>query len=590
MKRAWIPAQEIVKTVEISASPFLGLESCSRAELAERRELPAAERRLLSPNFVGTFRWEAIRPLLPLKLPTPGDPPAWAGRSCRSYYRWLPPDDLPSSADLVGLNKFDLMLRLFDLTPWRPYFAWRFKSQFGVPPFDPLSLGLASFLALDREWGWAALVRELHSPERGRGYCQRLGFEADDLPVESTFRMAVRNTKLEWFSLCQTSLGQGLMAYNLIPTQSTFPGDPDGRGVSVSTDCQLIASRSHIHCCHQTPDCCQPGPKRPCPARQEGKEGCACDTDACIEHCQYATPRDPEAAYVYYSGSNQPKTNPNQSTDPKDRKPSPGKHHFGYKSKAFNIVDDRLSLLWPFTGPFTPANRNDHLLTIPGFDILRQRFPSLKINEVLGDAGEGFDEILRYVHDNLQALRTIRLRHAAGDDAPLVCLERSYDEHGIPLCPLGYRLACNGHDYQRNSTKWVCHQKCLHQAAPDICLPDKSQAQPPRQACAFVDPAHPLGFSMTIGLDLPDGCIRLARDMQVGSDLWKLRIGRQSYSESRNASQSRRNLKRSPWFGIHNSAKTMLISDTLSLAANLARLVFEASQAAVKTTASALSP
>ena len=95
---------------------------------------------------------------------------------------------------------------------------------------------------------------------------------------------------------------------------------------------------------------------------------------------------------------------------------------------------------------------------------------------------------------------------------------------------------------------------------------------------------------MTIGLDLPDGCIRLARDMQVGSDLWKLRIGRQSYSESRNASQSRRNLKRSPWFGIHNSAKTMLISDTLSLAANLARLVFEASQAAVKTTASALSP
>jgi hypothetical protein len=65
--------------------------------------------------------------------------------------------------------------------------------------------------------------------------------------------------------------------------------------------------------------------------------------------------------------------------------------------------------------------------------------------------------------------------------------------------------------------------------------------------------------------------------MQVGSDTWNLRIGRQSYSESRNATQSRRDLKRSPWFGLQNTAKAMLISDTLSLAFNLTRLIFEAS-------------
>jgi len=36
-------------------------------------------------------------------------------------------------------------------------------------------------------------------------------------------------------------------------------------------------------------------------------------------------------------------------------------------------------------------------------------------------------------------------------------------------------------------------------------------------------------------------------------------------------------VKRSPWFGLQNTTKAMLISDTLSLAFNLARLIFEAS-------------
>ncbi len=42
-----------------------------------------------------------------------------------------------------------------------------------------------------------------------------------------------------------------------------------------------------------------------------------------------------------------------------------GKHHFGYKSKAFNVIDDRLFTYWPLSGPFVPADRNDHLQTIP---------------------------------------------------------------------------------------------------------------------------------------------------------------------------------------------------------------------------------
>ena len=101
--------------------------------------IPAAERRLLIPNFVELFCWESMRPQLPLRLPTPGNPPPWAGRTCRSCYRWQPSNDLLTSADLLGLDEFDLMLRLFDFSAWRPYFAQRFKSQVRADQRYPLA-------------------------------------------------------------------------------------------------------------------------------------------------------------------------------------------------------------------------------------------------------------------------------------------------------------------------------------------------------------------------------------------------------------------------------------------------------------------
>ena len=600
MNTVWIPSAPNLAASDLPSSAFGTLPRLSRAELAASRSQPAAERRLELPYFVETFRWESMRSLLPLQLPTPGEAPAWGGRVCRSYYRWLGIEDLPSSTEVLHLDEFDLLLRLFDFSAWRPYLAQRFHSQFGPPPFDPLSLGLGILLAHYQSWDWVRLVQELRSPTRGQDYCRRLGFDPADLPAPSTFRMAFSQTQLDWFTACQDSLVQGLMACQLIPTHSTFPGDPTEQGVSISTDCQLIASRSRMQCSHQVPACSQPAAQRACPARLAGREGCACDTHACYEHCRFATWRDPQAAYVYYAGSNQPGLNPNT---PKTRAPartmvpeaqrsgsageakeqptpsSRGKHHFGYKSKAFNIIDDRLFLIWPLTGPCTPANRNDHLLTIPGLQNLHQRFPSLKIGELLGDAGEGYDEILRFVYNDLQALRTIRLRHAEGDDLPLTCLQRGYDQNGIPLCPHGYRLSSNGHDYQRHATKWVCRLKCTHQPDPDI--PGVASAIS-RSTCPFAHPDHPLGFSLTTALTLPDGSIRLARDLQVGSETWQLRIGRQSYAESRNATQTRRHLKRSPSFGLSNTAKAMLLSDTLSLAFNLTRLIFEASRHAMQ--------
>jgi hypothetical protein len=546
------------------------------------RELEAAERRLLTEQFVETFQWANVYPLLPLRLVVPPDVPSWQPRHCRSYYRWIPPEQTLTANELQGLDDFDLMLRLFDFSTWRPLLAQRFRSHMGPPPFDPVTLGLADLLALYKGWGWPTLLTELHSSERGIGYCRRLGFLPHDLPCESTFRMAIHDTNELWVQHCADSLALSLMAYGLIPTQSTFPGDPPERGVSIATDCQLVAARSRMRCRHQNPRCFLPLQERTCAAREDGKEGCACDSEACEKHCRLATSRDPEAAYVYYSGSNQPADAQERNTDSDSPSQTRGKHHFGYKSKPFNVVDDRLFTFWALSGLFAPANRNDHLLTIPGFRDLARRFPTLLISEVLGDAGEGFDEILRFVYHDLHALRLIRIRHHACDKKTLTCLKRGYDAQGTPLCPHGYLLAFNGHDYQRQTSKWVCRQRCVSHPEPDLLPDDWSDEQRAALSlCPYRDSARPLGYTTIVNATLPhDNDVRLARDFKVGSPTWQLRIGRLSYAESRNANQTRRNLKRSPWFGQANSAKAQILGDILSCALNVARFVREASLAA----------
>ena len=168
MNRLLIPCAPLVPAIVVPDSPFYRLQNPTHSELAETRSIPAAERRLLIPNFVELFRWEAVRPMLPFQLSTPGDPSPWQGRTCRSCYHWQSPEQIHSSADLLGMDLFDLCLLLFDFSPWRPYFSVRFKSHFGPPPFDPLSLGLALLLARYRNWDWASLANELRQETRGQ--------------------------------------------------------------------------------------------------------------------------------------------------------------------------------------------------------------------------------------------------------------------------------------------------------------------------------------------------------------------------------------------------------------------------------------
>jgi hypothetical protein len=58
-------------------------------------------------------------------------------------------------------------------------------------------------------------------------------------------------------------------------------------------------------------------------------------------------------------------------------------------------------------GPYSSVRFWIKLQTVPALQDLHRRFPGLKIGEVLSDAGEGYDEILRYIHGDLHASRLV---------------------------------------------------------------------------------------------------------------------------------------------------------------------------------------
>ena len=66
---------QVVTSILVPASPFHHLVGLSRQDLVATRDIPAAERRLLVKDFLTSFRWEAIKPHLPLRLGIPADVP-----------------------------------------------------------------------------------------------------------------------------------------------------------------------------------------------------------------------------------------------------------------------------------------------------------------------------------------------------------------------------------------------------------------------------------------------------------------------------------------------------------------------------------
>jgi hypothetical protein len=105
-----IPAMANVNALDVPESPFHQLSGLSRARMIATRTIPAADRRLLVEGF-DAFQWKNIEPLFPLQMVVPADVRSWCARVCRSHYAWLPPDDIQSADDLVGLDAFDIAIR-----------------------------------------------------------------------------------------------------------------------------------------------------------------------------------------------------------------------------------------------------------------------------------------------------------------------------------------------------------------------------------------------------------------------------------------------------------------------------------------------
>jgi hypothetical protein len=535
------------------------------------RPLSAEQKRAEQPLVAATWSVAALAPSLPLAFPVEPDLPPSPKHQYRSTYQPPDPTELPDPADWGRLSDFELALALIDCSPLeRPLAAMYRPSAKGQVPFHPVSLLLAVCLRRELGVGWRTLARLLAGPH-GAGWRARLGFADGQTPSASGLRYFFRTVGADAIAdLCPQFVAL-LRAHGLCPERSTFPGDPPDQGVTVSQDGMLHPARSRPSCQLATDACYQPLPApgepaaarataatgRPCRAREQEREGCACTSPACRDQCVRASRLDPEARVIHYAG----------------RDGARGTDVFGYRSVAERVLDDRVAVAWTVTSGLYPATTDERTIFVDRVQALTATVPDLPIGEWLDDAGVGYGDCLDAIWD-LGALRMVDIRADPSDDDPAACLARGYDGTGRPLCPHGYRLRANGYDHARRRAKYICAQACRRDPPPTS--PTDAAAQPVA-ACPFLEPPGSVGYVVNVGRTLPDGSRRLARDIPVGSDAWDARYGRRNLSESRNGQLEHLRLKRLPTHGLPQATKEIQLADFLLNLHTFGRLVRQAS-------------
>jgi hypothetical protein len=538
---------------------------------AEPASAPSAvQQRAQQPLLQAAWSLDALQATLPWRWPAPPTASPSPKPRYRSHYQWPGPPPR-AAADLAPLSDFELALQLIDFAPLEPVLATRYQpSRKGQVPFHPVSLFLACALRRELGLSWRGLARLLAS-EHGAGWRARLGFQAGATPSASGLRYFFHALGGAVFEQLCPDFGILLRQQGRFPERSTYPGDPPTQGITVTQDGMLHRARHRPRCVWTTDSCYQPRPlpaappaaptarpvlvgRRPCPAPAAGHTGCLCLGAACDAQCARASALDREARLIHYAGPTAQR---------------PGTTVFGYRSVAERALDDRFACAWTLRSGLYPANADERTLFTARLDGLQQAFPTLRIGEWLDDAGVGYSECLERLWQ-LGARRLVAIRVDPSDADPRACLRRGYDGHGRPLCPHGYPLRANGYDYQRRRAKYCCAQVCRRQPAPPG-LPVQDVA-----ACPYRDPAHPSGFVVNVGRALPDGCLRLAREIPYGSPRWRARYGRRNLAESRKAQVAGLGLKRLPNSGLARNAKDVQLADWLINLHTLGRLVRQA--------------
>jgi hypothetical protein len=550
----------------------------------------ACQKRASAPDLA---QWSlpVLAAQLPLRFPVRAPVPPVRKPRYRSAYRPPDPATLPDPATWATKTDFEVALLLIDCSSLEAPLAQHYRpSHKGQIPFHPVSLFLAVCLRRELVLSWNATARLL-AGDHGAGWRALLGFTTGVTPSASGLRFFYRAVGADVFDdLCPRFVAL-LRQAGLFPTRSTYPGDPPTRGVTVSQDGMLHAAHDQSHCFFATTTCYQPRPEptviplprvdapragvsdpapsavplspRPCPAREKGHAGCTCDTPGCQQRCAKASRTDPEARFIHYAGHN---AKHGETKENKDK----GRNVFGYRSIVERVLDDRFAAAWTVRSSLYPANTDERTVFTERVQALRAALPGLPIGEWLDDAGVGYGPCLKEIW-HLGALRMIDIRADKSDTDREACVQRGYDADGRPLCPHGYPLRANGDDDERRRAKYVCAQACRREPLTT----DGPVA--PVTDCPYLDPDRPAGFVVNVGKTLPDGSLRLAREIPYGSQVWKARYGRRNLSESRNSQIELLGLKRLPSSGLDHGAREIQVADFVINLRTLGRLVREAS-------------
>lgn len=596
-------------TVPISIAPSTPGSSDASARTqtgalaADPHPLSASQKRAEHLAFVATWSLQALLPALPLVLPLlPGEeslPPSPKPRYL-SAYRYPGPERLLDAltdptrpTTLASLSDFELALHLVDFSALeRPLAQVYLPSPKGQTPYHPVSLFLCLCLRREQHLGWRALARLLCS-EHGAAWRGLFGFRQGQSPSASGLRAFYHTLGAKLFDELCRRLVTLLRQHGLLPERSTYPGDPPTRGIAVTQDGMLHPARSRPSCQLTTESCYQPlepakleeatAARRPCRARDNGHEGCACDSPECEPSCRRASRKDPEARFIHYAGHNHKhghkqgspsitspaNQSPSGARPPSERSVERGLNVFGYRSVADRAIDDRFFVAWNLQTGLYPANKDERSIFEQRLQGLQAKYPDLAIGEWLDDAAVGYGECLDAIW-NLGAIRMVDIRADKGDADPELCLARGYDGQGRPLCPHGYKLRSNGYDYERRRAKYICLQVCREEPLHE------GEALQPITGCPYLDEARPLGCVVNVGKTLPDNSIRLAREITYGSETWKARYARRNLSESRNGQIEMMGLKRMQSYGLARNTKDVQLADFLGNLRTLGRLVREA--------------
>jgi hypothetical protein len=490
----------------------------------------AAQKRAAHPEFAPTFAYAALAPQLPLRLPEEADISPSPKSGYRSHYRYLGHADLADATRRASLSPFEITLRLIDLSNLRDELASRLyqSTDRGQTPFDPVSMLLCLLLRLEQGLAWVKLAKLLAGP-KGNEWRRLFGFQDGQTPSASGLRYCAQTLGPDYLEDLCGRFVQTLFAAGLAQPHSTYPGDDPSRGVTICRDGQLHTARDRLRDCH-CPE--------PCPAV-----------------CPEANRRDHEARLIHYSGRNK---------DAKEGAKSQGKTVFGYRSTADRLLDDRFSVAWTVRSGLYPANTDEHTVFEAELLDLEALLGGVDIGEFLADAGLGYGPALARLYER-RILRMVDIRADALDGDPERQRQRGYDESGRPLCLHGFAMSANGYDHQRQRAKYICARACTRQTEREV--PD----------CPFLK-AGVCGQVVNVGLSMPDGSLRLARDIPYGSKRWKDRYGRRNNAECRNSQLQALGLLRLPCHGLRLGRIHIALADFLINLRTLGRLVAEASR------------